>query len=99
MTACLCDRGGWRRCRWRGRSRRFIFFQHPRILASAALAAVDDQTSFAERDAGEPARHDDDFLAVQNVGTKVDSPAFEAVFDEAGVLAQFDDGLGDVVAR
>src|SRR5260370_979259 len=66
---------------------RLLFLQHPRILAAASLGAVNDQASFAEGDAGEPAGHDDYFFAVEDVGAEVDAAALETVINKAGMLA------------
>ncbi len=85
--------------KWFGCSRSCFLFQHPGVLAAAALAAVDDQASLAQGDAGQAAGHDDDFFAVENVRAKIDAAAFETVLDEAGMLAQLDDRLGDEIAR
>src|SRR3954447_15059431 len=65
--------------------RRALFFQHPRVLAAPALAAVYDEAPLAERNPRQAAGHDDDALAVENVRPQVDTPPLELVpFAEAG---------------
>ena len=77
---------------------RFLL-QHPGVFAAAALAGIHHQRSLSQGDARQSAGHDDDFFAVENVRPQIDAPAFEVVVEQAGMLAEFDDRLGDEVAR
>src|SRR5438046_2694760 len=79
---------------------RLVFFEHPSVLAAAALGTVYDERAFAQRYAGQPTRHDDNLFAVEDVRPQVDATAFEArraavAFDVAGALAELDDRLSD----
>ena len=76
-----------------------LLFQHPGILASAALRAVDHQASLLKCHARQSAGHDDDFFAIKDIRPQVDAPAFKAIVAEAWMLAEFHDGLGDKVSR
>src|SRR5215475_11386885 len=45
------------------RVRSILFIQYPGVLGAAALARIDHERAFLQRDAGEPARHDGGALA------------------------------------
>ena len=66
--------------------------QHPGILGSAPLRAVDDQAPFRQRDPRQAARHDHDVFAVEHERPQVDVPAVEpAVARRSGA------GEGEIV--
>ena len=76
-----------------------FLLQNPGILAASALAAVNDEAALAQGHPRQAAGHDDDLLPVQNIWSKIDAPAFEVVLDKAGMLAELNHRLGDVISR
>src|SRR5580765_846044 len=77
-----------------------VAIQNPGILAAAALRRINYERAFSQCDAGQAARHNYWFLAVENERTEVNVPAVKAFAVNIGwMLGQFDHRLRDVVPR
>jgi outer membrane receptor protein involved in Fe transport len=65
--------------RWSGSGRAVASgaLDHPGVLAAAPLRRIDDERSLHERDARQPAREDEDLLAVKDEGPEIDMPPLE----------------------
>src|ERR1043166_326881 len=64
-------------CKGRARSDRMVgpilFIEYPGVLGAAALARIDHERAFLQRDAGEAARHDGGALAPrEHEGAQID---------------------------
>src|ERR1700684_322874 len=73
--------------------------EHPGILGAPALRRIDHQRTFAQGDAGEPARNDAHGFAGQHERPEIDVPRGDAGGDEGRAGRQRERRLRDVFFR